>query len=81
MKMTSSLCWQIKHNGKFCKNYNLQNYIKCRHHLNNIKLNILLLLKLIIVMMYCLLFHELYNDILYYIVSIINNCIQLNLYL
>jgi cytochrome c oxidase subunit IV len=28
----TELCWEEKNNGKYCKNYRLDNKTKCRHH-------------------------------------------------
>lgn len=28
----TELCWKEKNNGKYCKNYRLDNKTKCRHH-------------------------------------------------
>ena len=47
------LCWKIKPNGKYCKNYNLKNNTKCHLHTKRyvyVKYNLVYKLTLIILM-------------------------------
>lgn len=55
-----TLCWELKDDGKYCKNYNLKYQNKCAHHYKS-TLKYTFKYMLFILSMYVIIFYYLFN--------------------